>query len=94
MRLIESGQTQTEVAEKPGVSLSYVNRITNGWEWIVNKTFVRTRDELGYDVKLFRDKEDYELEWAIQYLENEADRELFRKLPLRGNHKKQREECR
>lgn len=28
MHLIESGQTQTEVAEKLGVSLSYVNRIT------------------------------------------------------------------
>ena len=41
MRLIESGQTQTEVAEKLGVSLSYVNRITKGREQIVNKTFVK-----------------------------------------------------
>lgn len=52
MRLIESGQTQTEVAEKLGVSLSYVNRITKGREQIVNKTFVKILDELGYDVKL------------------------------------------
>ena len=52
MRLIESGQTQTEVAEKLGVSLSYVNRITKGREQIVNKTFVRVMDELGYDVEL------------------------------------------
>ena len=52
MRLIESGQTQTEVAEKLGVSLSYVNRITKGREQIVNKTFVRMMDELGYDVEL------------------------------------------
>ena len=52
MRLIESGQTQTEVADKLGVSLSYVNRITKGREQIVNKTFVRMMDELGYDVEL------------------------------------------
>ena len=52
MRLIESGQTQTEVAEKLGVSLSYINRITKGREQIVNKTFVKMMDELGYDVEL------------------------------------------
>ena len=50
MRLIES--TQTEVAEKLGVSLSYVNRITKGREQIVNKTFVKMMDELGYDVEI------------------------------------------
>ena len=52
MRLIESGQTQKEIAEKLGVSLSYVNRITKGREQIVNKTFVKMMDELGYDVEL------------------------------------------
>jgi len=29
-----------------------VNRITKGREQIVNKTFVKMLDELGYDVKL------------------------------------------
>ena len=48
MRLIESGQT----AEELGVSLSYVNRITKGREQIVNKTFVKMMDELGYDVEI------------------------------------------
>jgi transcriptional regulator with XRE-family HTH domain len=52
MRLIESGQTQKEIAEKLGVTLSYVNRITKGREQIVNKTFVKMMDELGYDVEL------------------------------------------
>ena len=51
-RLIESGLTQTEVADRIGVSLSYVNRITKGREQIVNKTFVKMMDELGYDVEL------------------------------------------
>ena len=51
-KLIESGTTQTEIADKLGVSLSYVNRITKGREQIVNKTFVKMMDELGYDVEL------------------------------------------
>ena len=33
-------------------SLAYMNRITNGYEQIVNKTFVKMMDELGYDVEL------------------------------------------
>ncbi len=52
MKLIENGQTQKGVAEKLGVTLSYVNRITKGHERIVNKTFVKMMDELGYDVEL------------------------------------------
>ena len=51
-KLIENKTTQTEVAEKLGVSLSYVNLITKGREQIVNKTFVKMMDELGYDVEL------------------------------------------
>ena len=51
-KLIESSTTQTEVAEKVGASLACVNRITKGREQIVNKTFVKMMDELGYDVEL------------------------------------------
>ena len=51
-KLIENKTTQTEVAEKVGVSLAYVNRITKGREQIVNKTFVKMMDEIGYDVEL------------------------------------------
>ena len=52
MRMIEDSTTQTELAEELGVSLSYVNRITKGREQIVNKTFVKMMDELGYDVEI------------------------------------------
>ena len=52
MLFIEDGITQTEIAEKVGVSLPYVNRITRGREQIVNKTFIKILDELGYDVEL------------------------------------------
>ena len=51
-RFAEEGITQTEIAEKLGVSPPYVNRITRGREQIVNKTFIKILDELGYDVEL------------------------------------------
>ena len=43
---------QKKVAEEVGVSLEYVNRIIKSLEQIVNKTFVKMMDELGYDVEL------------------------------------------
>ena len=52
MRMLEDSTTQTELAEKLRVSVSYVNRITKGREQLVNKTFVKMMDELGYDVEL------------------------------------------
>ena len=52
MLFIEDGITQTEITEKLGVSLPYVNRIIRGREQIVNKTFIKILDELGYDVEL------------------------------------------
>lgn len=57
-KFIEEGTTQTEIAETIGVSLPYVNRITKGREQIVNKTFVRIMDELGYDVELTYKKQE------------------------------------
>ena len=46
-RFAEEGITQTEVAEKLGVSPPYVNRIIREREQIVNKTFIKILDELG-----------------------------------------------
>ena len=54
--MIESGLTQTEIAEKLDVSVPYVNRIIKGREQIVNKTFVKMMDDLGYDVELTNKK--------------------------------------
>lgn len=55
---IERGTSQTEIAERLDVSIPYVNRIIKGREQIVNKTFVKIMDELGYDVELtYRKKE-------------------------------------
>jgi len=52
MRMIESETTQTELSTQVGVSLAYVNRITKGREQILNKTFVKMMERLGYDVQL------------------------------------------
>ena len=46
MRMIEDSTTQTELAEKLRVSVSYVNRITKGREQLVNKTFIAMMEEL------------------------------------------------
>lgn len=51
-RFEEEGITQKELAEQIGVSLPYVNRITRGREQLVNKTFLKMMDKLGYDVEL------------------------------------------
>ena len=55
-RLEKEGITQKELAGQIGVSLPYVNRITKGREQLVNKTFLKMMDELGYDVELIYKK--------------------------------------
>ena len=51
-KLEEEGITQKEFAGQIGVSLPYVNRITRSREQLVNKTFLKMLDELGFDVEL------------------------------------------
>ena len=61
MRMLEDSTTQTELAKKLRVSVSYVNRITKGREQLVNKTFIAMMEELGYDVRLVYEKRGGEL---------------------------------
>ena len=49
-KLIEGEMSQTEIADKLGVTVSYVNKITRGREHMVNRTFVAMMEQLGYDV--------------------------------------------
>lgn len=51
-KFIEDEMSQTEVADKLGVTVSYVNKITRGREQIVNKTFIAMMEQLGFDVEL------------------------------------------
>ncbi len=51
-KFIEDEMSQTEIADKLGVTVSYVNKITRGREQIVNKTFIAMMEQLGFDVEL------------------------------------------
>ena len=52
VKCIEGGTTQAKVAEIVGTTPSYVSRIVNGGDKVVNKTFVSMMEALGYDVRL------------------------------------------
>lgn len=52
VKCIENGITQAQLAEKVGTSSPYVNRVIKKQENIMNKTFVRMMEELGYDVEI------------------------------------------
>jgi len=52
VKCIEEGLTQAKIAEEVGTSPQYISRLIKNKDNIVNKTFVRILDELGYDVVL------------------------------------------
>mgnify|MGYP002511189060 CR=1 FL=1 len=52
IKCIEAGKTQAQLGEVIGTTGQYVNRIIKKQDGIVNKTFVRMMDALGYDVEL------------------------------------------
>ena len=52
VKCVEEQTTQAELAEKTGTSPSYVNRLIKSPEKIVNNTFIKMMEQLGYDVEL------------------------------------------
>lgn len=52
VKCIESDTTQAKVAEIVGTTPSYISRIVNGGDKVVNKTFISMMEALGYDVEL------------------------------------------
>lgn len=52
VKCVEEQITQAELAEKAGTSPSYVNRLIKGSEKIINNTFVKMLEQLGYDIEL------------------------------------------
>ena len=52
VKCIENGITQAQLSEKSDTSSPYVNRIIKKNDGVVNKTFIRMMEELGYDVEL------------------------------------------
>ena len=52
VKCIETGKTQVQLADAIDTTKSYVNRVIKKQDGVVNKTFVRMMEELGYDIKL------------------------------------------
>lgn len=46
---IESGITQAKLASILGITSAYVNRVIRQKETVVNRTFIRLIEALGYD---------------------------------------------
>ena len=56
VRCIENNTTQAKLAKVVGTTPSYVSRIVNGGDKVLNKTFVSMMEALGYDVRLTYEK--------------------------------------
>ena len=52
VKCVENQITQAVLAEKAGTSPSYVNRLIKSPEKIVNTTFVKMMEQLGYDIQI------------------------------------------
>ncbi|MCR5128729.1 MAG: helix-turn-helix transcriptional regulator [Lachnospiraceae bacterium] len=52
VKCVEEQITQAELAEKVGTSPSYVNRLIKSPEKIINATYLKMLEQLGYDIEL------------------------------------------
>lgn len=52
VKCIEQGKTQAQVAKEIDTTRAYVNRVIKRKESVVNNTFVKMMEALGYDIEL------------------------------------------
>ena len=52
VKCIEQGKTQAKLAEEIDTTKAYVNRVIKKNESVVNNTFVKMMEALGYDIEL------------------------------------------
>ena len=52
VKCIEEGKTQAQVAKEIDTTRAYVNRVIKRNESVVNTTFVKMLEALGYDIEL------------------------------------------
>ena len=52
VKCIEQGKTQAQVAKEIDTTRAYVNRVIKKNESVVNNTFVKMMEALGYDIEL------------------------------------------
>ena len=58
VKCIEQGKTQAKLAEEIDTTKTYVNRVIKNNESVVNNTFVKMMEALGYDIELHYVKRD------------------------------------
>ena len=52
VKCIENGTTQAQLAEDIGITRSYVNRVIKKTDGVVNNTYVKMMEALGYDTEI------------------------------------------
>ncbi len=52
VKCIEQGKTQAQVAKEIDTTRAYVNRVIKRNESVVNNTFVKMMEALGYDIEM------------------------------------------
>ncbi len=52
VKCIEQGKTQAQVAKEIDTTRAYVNRVIKRNDSVVNNTFVKMMEALGYDIEL------------------------------------------
>ena len=52
VKCIEQGKTQAQVAKEIDTTRAYVNRVIKRNESVVNNTFVKMMEALGFDIEL------------------------------------------
>ena len=52
VKCIEQGKTQAQVAKEIDTTRAYVNRLIRRNESVVNNTFVKMMEALGFDIEL------------------------------------------
>lgn len=55
-KCIEEETTQTKIAEEIGTSKSYISRIVNGGDKVMNNMFIQIMEVLGYDIRITYEK--------------------------------------
>ena len=56
VKCIEEGMTQAKIAEEIETSPQYISRLIKSNDKIVNQTFIRAMETLGYDIKIVYEK--------------------------------------
>ncbi len=52
VKCIENNKTQVQIAEEIGTTKAYVNRVIKKQDGIINPTYLKIMENLGYDIEL------------------------------------------